>query len=115
MLVEAESRLWGKPQEPLFTPIKRAGKQVWQIIKRGERGEFAIKKFVPLFLSFIEHTIVRPMAPEFPEGFENVFREKMKSKDVVPIVISSHQGHADLITIAVVSKLLTYLANEAKW
>lgn len=96
-------------QPPL---IRRVGKILdpKSLVKAVETIPSALA--VRMFLWRVEKNIVRPIVPEFPEGFDNAFRKAMRDKDITPILISSHQGHADIISIAIVSKRLTDLLNE---
>lgn len=86
--------------------------------KRLSIGEKVEKPFIALgaaiFVRLVEHNIVKPIKPEYPEGFDNAFMELAKNPDVLLILISNHTGHADVAGTAVVSKQLTELANRVR-
>ncbi len=76
--------------------------------------EFVTRNIAGIFLGRIDSRVAKTLEPEFADGFEDTFREAMKNKDTIPILISSHQGHPDGVTAAVLSKKLTGLANEVR-
>lgn len=104
---EQESPLVNREPLQLFAvPLKVA-----QGIEGSLRRPF-IKTFISMLLPFIERKLVKTMVPEFPQKFEIAFGEQMKDQNTVPIIVSSHEGHADAITMVALSKILTNLANQ---
>lgn len=81
-------------------------------------GESVEKPFIALgatiFVRLVERNIVKPIKPEYPEGFDNAFMELAKNLDVLFILMSNHTGHADVAGTAIVSKQLTELANKVR-
>lgn len=98
----------------LFTAIiKNSQERV--LFARKAVKEFVVKEFVGVYLlGRMESKVVKTMTPEFPEGFEEIFRKEMEDEDTIPIPVFSHQGHMDAASTAVLSKRLTYLANKVR-
>jgi hypothetical protein len=67
-----------------------------------------------VFVPLVERNIVKPINPEYSEGFENAFMELAKDPSILFIIMSNHTGHADAAGTAVVSKQLTELANRVR-
>lgn len=74
----------------------------------------AVKNIARMFLGRIDSRVAKNLKPEFADGFEDAFREAMKDNNTIPILISSHEGHPDGISAAVLSKKLTNLASEVR-
>lgn len=69
---------------------------------------------VSLFRLRALHQIIPHIKPEYAPDFEDKFTEIMKDPDVIPILLSSHQGWADAITMALTSRKLTRMINKAR-
>ena len=67
-----------------------------------------------IFVNRVKHAILDPVRPEYPEGFDVAFMELIKDPAVLPILISNHTGHADVVTAADISKHSTELANKVR-
>lgn len=67
-----------------------------------------------IFVSLGERKIVKPIEPEYAEGFGSAFREAMQDLNALPILISNHEGHADIVSIAIVSQNLTNIINGTR-
>lgn len=73
-----------------------------------------ISKGADIFIARGEKTIVPTINPEHPAGFEERFTELAKDPSSLFILLSSHQGHADIATTAVESGYLTGLTNKIR-
>lgn len=69
---------------------------------------------VKLFLSRVESNIAAPIVPEFSQGFADAFATAIMDENVTPVLISSHESHADLIPAAIVTRYLAELANKIR-
>lgn len=73
-----------------------------------------IAKAAEIFFDRVERKIVERIEPEYAEGFDAAFREAMRDPDTIPILISNHEGHADAISTAIISRRLTGIASETR-
>jgi len=56
--------------------------------------------------------ITTAIEPILPAGFEKTFLSEIVKKHTKILIFSNHQSHADLLSVAKVSKLLTEMANK---
>lgn len=94
-----------RPTGRTIFEVKRLGKEI-------ARPPIAIGTRV--FVSLAERKIVKPIEPKYLEGFGSAFREAMQDFNTLLILVSNHEGHADIAPIAIVSQKLTDIINETR-
>lgn len=104
------------PFGSVFGPVKKAQKlTTFQAERLGK--EFA-RPLIAIgtrgFVSLGERKIVKPIKPEYAEGFDNAFKKAMRDPSTLPILVSNHEGHADIVSIALVSRELTNIINGTR-
>jgi hypothetical protein len=92
-------------QERIIFKVKKLGTEII-------RPPFA--KVTEIFINRVERKVVDRINPEYAEGFDTAFKEAMQDSNVLAILISNHEGHADAISTAVISRRLTRIVNEAR-
>jgi hypothetical protein len=73
-----------------------------------------IKQEARLFVGRVEKKIAQEIKPDFPEGFKEAFTKIMQDKNVIPIIVSTHEGHGDGTTTAALSLIFTDWINESR-
>lgn len=114
MLHEQERSFWegmektgaARPaQERIIFEAKRLGKEILRP---------AIAKATEIFINRVQRKIVERIKPEYAEGFDSAFTQAMRYPNIIPILISNHEGHADIISTAIISRKLTDIVNTTR-
>lgn len=111
---EGEAPFWGR--KPITDATKYTQERILPKAKRlgTEIIRPPIAKATEIFFNRVENNVVARITPEYVEGFDNAFREAMRDSNIMPILISNHEGHADAISTAVISGRLTGIVNETR-
>lgn len=105
------------PQEKPTTLLPTSIKDKLLVIKKSAEqkvSRVADVSSVWLFLSLMKPQIIRKINPEYAEGFDGEFTEIMKDPNVVPFILTNHEGMADAVIVALMSRKLTKLINKAR-
>jgi hypothetical protein len=62
----------------------------------------------------LSEIIAKSLEIQFPPGFKEAYKEKVKDKNVMPLLLNSHQSHTDIISLMAETKILTAWTNEAR-
>lgn len=93
-------------QERIIPKVKRLGTGIVRP---------PIAKAAEIFFNRVERKIVERIEPEYAEGFDNAYKEEMQDPNTtIPILIFNHEGHADAISTAIISRKLTGITNETR-
>ena len=79
------ARLWTPTMDKLNLLRKDSGEKI---------SRWADVAGVWLFLSPLKYQIIRKITPEYAEGFDNEFMEKMENPKAVPVIVLNHEGLA---------------------
>jgi hypothetical protein len=71
-------------------------------------------KRVEWILGRIEKKLVVPAHVDFPEDYRAKFIETVKNPNVVPFIYSNHYDHANGLSMAIMSNMLTNLINNVR-
>lgn len=105
-----------RPTELLFDYVGKARKRTTfgaKILSKGIARP-PIVLATRIFVSLAERKIVKPIKPEYAEGFGSAFIKAMQDPNTLPILICNHEGHADIASIAIVSQNLTNIINGTR-